>query len=268
MAELLDREARVSYPQRGDRYTHYIFDPFTNPDLAIKARQAHSEGYVSAGLATPKAVGKDGFLVKEIDKSGDYPHATCFMAENPDNPEDRATARLVWPEGNVLANLPTYPLVESGVSSEYSAELDKLICSGYEVGEFCAFAKTNEASHRAVSEIVRAVFFETAGNKKILYCSMVKEVHEAMSSQLSPANFQIIGKPVILDKNQYRRETVLLPVAISPDDFADNIFEAFRNEKDPAKKEAYRRSLMFMVSGVGFGIFSEALSTYLISGKV
>jgi hypothetical protein len=48
---------------------------------------------------------------------------------------------------------------------------------------------------------------------------------------LSAKNVEAIGEPTVLEENEYRKETVLIPILVHPDRFVANILNCLNTEK-------------------------------------
>ena len=239
-----------------NQYFHWIGrpgDPGSDHAVAL-GRRTMLAGYVETGLAKPAAESEKHFLLDGIDKSGHLATGVVhFVARHQLDKADTATARLIdAPDPTELA---TYGLVKDGIQGKVVDTLRGHVKDGMKLQEMGALAKSfaahkkdldpNSTSTPGAAEVIRNVLGYTAGKNTVLYCSMVKEAQAGLVKVLSPDNLEVVGTPVVLEENEFRKETTLLPIIIYPDKFVDNIVRAINTAKDPRTQTRYAGSLMF-----------------------
>ncbi|HPR09115.1 MAG TPA: hypothetical protein PLT04_00920 [Candidatus Saccharibacteria bacterium] len=250
-----------------NQYFHWIGkpgDPGSDHAIAL-GRRTMFEGYVETGLAKPAAESDKHFLLDEIDKSGHLASGVVhFVARHKLDNADTATARLI--DASDPTELATYGLVREGIEGKVVNVLREHISEGMKLQEMGALAKSfaahrkdvdpNTTSTPGAAEIIRNVLGYTAGKNTVLYCSMVQEAQAGLVKVLSPDNLEVVGTPVVLEENEYRKETTLLPIIIYPDKFVDNIVKAINDAKDTRTQMRFAGSLMFFTDQLS----SERLS--------
>lgn len=225
-------------------------DAPSSENIIRVAKVTHAQGYLHEGLATEAAVTRAGFLRAEVDKWTKTP-AQIYVAKNPDDALDTATLRIGIGE---LEMLPTMPLM-LGAGALHPEAVEKLrsLPEG-SVSELGAFAKSRIAHEqkrsRGVATIIRSVFQDTLGQGRTLYCSMVAESHEKYAEVLGPDNLTPIGSPVLLEANEFRKATVLVPLTMSPEAFAPNLLNGIKSASDMRVRNRLVGSLVFFTEGM------------------
>lgn len=243
-------------------------------DIINGARRVHAEGYLEQGLATQNAITKEQVLSREIDKSGGKEGIIYYLAQHIDQPEDKATGRLI--PAHSLGNLATYGLVQQVISHEGLKDLKDIInpASPYNLYELGALAKSRFAHENRRQEgsitIIRSVLRDTVGRDTFLYCSMVQEARNGLAGVITAENLNTIGDPVVLEANKYRRETTLVPVLIDPNDFVRNIYSkylvAIRMSKERPEEKQYAKQASAMLRSMIF--FAEDLNDEFVPSEV
>ena len=207
------------------------------------AQTTHYEGYVREGLAKPNTDGS--LLLSEgIDKSrsiGGIEYLLRFTPKEADlsqyKPGDRAlsdihraTARLSVAQS--LLDLPTYELTQPGMDMLAKKRISRLFKES-NVSEVGALAASHGGHSRESKEILRDLMNLTVGNNRKLFVSMVTQTRQYLANNLSEENFSPIGGEVLLPENEYRPDTVLVPIIIDPDKFVANLFNKAIFTEDP-----------------------------------
>lgn len=253
-----------------NQYDHWIGRPGDpGSEYAIPlARRTMFEGYLRTGLAKPAAESVDHFLLPEIDKSGHLKEGVVhFLARNRNDMSDTATARLI--DAADPTSMPTYELIANGLKSETIDRLRNLTEEGIVLKEMGALAKSFTAHDHdkrgtqnkttGVAEVIRTVLGATIGTDTLLYCSMVEEARNGLGRLITFNNLESIGTPVVLEENEFRRETTLVPVLIDPNQFVPNILA----EATKARTSEARQRLMG-----SFLFFADQLSNEILGEKV
>ncbi|QQS19866.1 hypothetical protein IPL85_00135 [Candidatus Saccharibacteria bacterium] len=264
--QLEGRQGNLFFP---DMYAHWMARPAERGSKPVidLARRTMFEGYLETGLAKPAAESPDNFLLPHIDKSGHLKTGIIhFAARSLTDSFDTAGARLV--DVADPKKMPTFGLIKSGLPPEQLLVMRKHIQSGKPLMEMGALAKSRAAHEKdknaskdrqttGVAEVIRKVLGYTVGKEMLLYCSMVKEAHDALTPQLSPNNLEVIGTPVVLEENPYRRQTTLLPVLIRPDAFVSNLLAAVSTAPDVKTRQRYIGGFLFFSDSLPAGHLSE-----------
>lgn len=244
---LMQPEFAAPDPTYADTFEHWKGVPGDGPlvaEMLQLAWETHAAGYLRAGLAKPAAI-RDGLLDETIDRSRRLRRGiTYYLTINPDDIDDRSTARLI--DARSVEELPTYPLTKDGIHPDALKRLKFAVeVEGKQLCELGAFADSKPGRTPGTEELLRDILTDTVGRNQLLFCSMAAPVQKYLSRILSPANFEPIGDPVVLEENELRGETVLIPVVIDPDKFIDNLLAAYYEAKDPATKVMYREKALF-----------------------
>ena len=251
---------------RDDRYLHFVCRQGEQPDVVDKARRVHAETYLHQGLVKAHAVDPlTRHLRASVDKAGERRDATYYFAQNPVDARDCATARLVGSTQTTLHDLPSYPLCAEGIDAETERDLTYLQeAHGYQFRELSAMVKSSTGAHLGILEVIRALLHDTVSKKMIIYCSMVLEVYDLMTSYFSAANYRPIGRDTKIHESEfYGRDIVFRPVIIEPDEFANRIFDAYLMCDDPEVKRAHLSALLFMARGLDPGVLREDVQDFL-----
>ena len=96
-----------------------------------------------------------------------------------------------------------------------------------------ALAASHGGHSRESKEILRDLMNLTVGNNRKLFVSMVTQTRQYLANNLSEENFSPIGGEVLLPENEYRPDTVLVPIIIDPDKFVANLFNKAIFTEDP-----------------------------------
>lgn len=253
-------------PTRDDRYLHFVCRQGEQPDVVDKARRVHAETYLHQGLVKAHAVDPlTRYLRSSVDKAGQRRDATYYFAQNPVDAGDCATARLVGSTQTTLYDLPSYPLCAEGIDAATERDLTYLHeAHGYQFRELSAMVKSSTGAHLGILEVIRALLHDTVSKKLILYCSMVLEVYDLMTSYFSSANYRPIGRDTKISESEfYGRDIVFRPVIIEPDEFANRIFDAYLMCDDHGAKKAHLSALLFMARGLDPVVLREDVQDFL-----
>lgn len=253
----LDTSIKAPYNPDGsidvlrDKYIHWSGGP-DSPDAELMLpliRRTHAKGYFRTGLAKEAAIDEDGFLLPAIDKSGHYQSDIhYYLAINPNDSAEMSTARVV--SRRDIEDLPTYGLVRDGLDSEALSRIRDKTSSGLVVGEVTALANSEARHNPGSTEIMRKIVAESISQEdrpdRLLFCSLVDVVLKGLRRSLAHDNFQQIGESILLEENEYRNETTLVPVIIEPDKFIFNLLKASREAERPVEqKRLYGNALLF-----------------------
>lgn len=211
------------------------------------AWRTHAAGYLRTGLAKPAAV-KEGLLSTVIDKSRHVKEGiTYYLAINPNDPEERSTARLI--DAPSIEELPTFSLTKNGISEETKSDLQDAVCSGIQFRELGALANSKNGFCKGASEILRQVIVDTVSKEgqpsQLLFVSMVDKARAGLIPTLSAATLEPIGEPTVLEENEFRQETTLIPIVINTDLVVSNIFNAFKKAERFSERRRYLESALY-----------------------
>lgn len=253
----LDISIKAPYnPEAGidelrDKYIHWSGGPESpGADYMVPlVRKTHAKGYYRTGLAKEAAIDENGFLLPEIDKSGHYQEdINYYLAINPNDSDEMSTARVVSKQD--IEALPTYDLVKDGLESDVLSRIREETSSGLVVQEVTALANSKARHNPGSTEIMRKIVAESISqddrSERVLFCSLVDVVLRGLRRSLAHENFKQIGDTVVLEENEYRNETTLVPVIIKPDEFIFNLVKASREAERPVEqKRLYGNALLF-----------------------
>ena len=235
--------------QLRDTFDHWSGTP-GSPDAATMlplAWQTHAEGYLRTGLAKPAAI-KDGLLSPVIDKSRHVKEGiTYYLATNPNDPNERSTARLA--EADSVEALPTYSLTGEGIHPENLVMMKEAFSSGRGMKEVGALANSSNGHSQGATEILRRIVVDVLSSDesepRLLFCSMVDRARQGLAMTLAPENFKPIGSPTILEENEFRQETTLVPIVIDVEKFVSNAFAAYKNSDRSSERRRFLKSALY-----------------------
>jgi|AntRauTorckE6833_2_1112554.scaffolds.fasta_scaffold00046_4 hypothetical protein len=233
-----------------DQYTHFNFLESDSLIMAQEAWRIHAEGYVAMKFVNQDAVTSSGALVADIDKArGD--NVEYNIALNPDDERDCASMRKIHlPEGGSFIDLPAYSICKANLSKEGLAKLHHLESEGYNMKEISALAKTKDAAPRAIFELFRNVIHGSMGRDEAFFFSLVSATHQVLTPRLSEANFLVLGEDTDINDARVERGVKLRPLLTMPDQFIDNIFEAYVTTESNVAKRKLAQSLVFYTDGL------------------
>lgn len=276
---LYDDFREEEHLERNDQYVHSTFTEYSDPQAVEQAWRTHATGYRLAGFVNESAITDEGFLSAELDGSRG-PNTEYFMAVNPSNPSDVFTIRKDnLPEGGTYRDLPAYKLCADALSADGLAYLDGLADQETRVKEIGALAGSAQSNPLGAHELYRTLIHEAMGKDEVWFFTVVSSTYNSLAKGYGYKNFEPIGEDVQIPDERVNPELWLRPTIVRPDEFIDNILEAYLEAKDryrhavesgdpraakSALSEAARlqRSHVFFTDGVPEDQLSELSAGY------
>lgn len=276
LGEVETRQEQAYKPPTDSFYDHSRVEisAFLAPqeqEIVRRARAAHAIGYLNAGFIKPAAIDSNGFLVHEIDTARDYRPMVKYLAANPSDPEDVATATIMGPpEHGDYNSLPSLSLVSSHISDAGHELIKGYLKRGYDIKDISSLSGTK--TRDSVRDILRRTIQEAhiarhEGRPEVWVFALVTGTHRALESSLTPDTFRRLGDDYSFGQSDLvTPDTELRPLIADPSRVIDNIY---RNLRDAAVSEGDARlvrrltdSLKFFTNGLPDQYLSQEVSAW------
>lgn len=245
----------ASRAKRNDLYDYATSTEEGNPDFAFVARQIHARSYRGEGFIHEDAVGEDGQVVEDIDKSRgkSVEYYMGFTGQG----EPISTLRTITAsEVDGVTELPGYKLCGDLLSEEgrqmlWSAELE-----GRPIKEISSFGHVPEVSSRAGLELLRHVLQESQGSDELWFFAMVTEKYQTLVHIFGPQAVRKIGDEVHFSDSRIG-DVSLTPAIVDTTSFFDDIKDAILNETDPVRRRRHLKYLRNFAEGIDPATLNE-----------
>jgi hypothetical protein len=254
--------------QRLDNLVFLHFTEHTNPELAIRARRVHADGYENMGFVKNSAIDVDGSLSDDIDhargETVEYYLGVESTDSNTSEKLDRATLRKInIPAGGTLDDLPAYSLCKDSIYDDELIALQSIEQPDKFVKEIGALARSPEASPMATFEVLRDALHDSLGRGELWFFSIVTSTYASLADNFGNRAIRQIGEPVALNDPRVSDRVELVPAVVDIDSFLKNILEAAEVESNRSKQHRLLRSFSFFSEG----LTSAELTDELIAAR-
>lgn len=241
--------------QRADILAFLHFTEHTNPELAIRARRVHADGYESMGFVSNSAIDVDGSLSDDIDhargETVEYYLGVETTDANSGEEIDRATLRKInIPVGGTLDDLPAYNLCKSSIYRNELITLQSIERPDRFVKEIGALARSPEAGPMATFEVLRDALHDSLGSGELWFFSIVTSTYASLADNFGSKAIRQIGEPVALNDSRVSNHIELVPAVVEIDSFLKNILETAETEFNRSKQRKLLRSFAFFAEGL------------------
>lgn len=219
-----------------------------NPFLADIAQEVHARSYKGEGFIHDEAIGPDGRIIQEIDKSRG-PLVKYYVGRSSEG-QPVSTLRMIdaASEGGVTC-LPGFTLCKEVITDEGFAFLDEAEHSGRPVKEISSFGHIPEVSSLAGVEMLRTALHDSFGTDEVWYFAMVSQKLQALTHMFGPRAIRTIGQSVALDDARISGVS-LTPAIVDTTSFFDDIKDAINEEDDEATRRRYIKYLRVFTEGI------------------
>ena len=245
----LDMQKEKYILSRADRYVYTSATESQNPELALTARRVHASSYRGEGFIHDEAIGKDGQVADDIDKSrGD--NVEYYIGRDASG-EAVSTLRVVDStklNGGFRA-LPGYGFCESSISNEAVSFLENAEADGRRIVEISSFGHIPEVSAGSGLELLRHAHQKAYGSGDVWYFSMVSRKLQALVHIFGPKAIRVVGEPVSMEDDRIG-DVTLTPGIVDTTTFFDDIKDSILAEGSVARRNRYLSYLRMFTDGL------------------
>lgn len=205
-------------------YRHTTFNEGDNPEYAERMWGIHAESYRAFRFVTDAAI-EGGILASDLDKSRGRPNNQYYHGQNPKDPNDEATMRIVHlKQGEAAEDLPGFGVTKESMMASNLIGLVQNVDPANLV-EIVAFARREKAEKRSLEEVLRRGIHDSIGKGQTWFFGVVRLTHGALVRDLGASNLPVLGKDVKIEHEMVTNRAVLRPSLLLPDRFFDRMLD-------------------------------------------
>jgi len=243
-----------------NRYIHVQFTEAESPALAQAAWRLHAQGYVDSGFVTEDAIGADGFLSPDIDKSRG-PNAKYHLALDHDGAYEATMREINLTAGMTYEDHAAYKLCKDGLYPWAEDQLAQLQAQGTNIKEIAALARPLRSSPLAVFEIIRKAMHASLGKDEVWLFSIVADTHDSLVHAWGADNLPVIGADTTINDPRVRKHVALRPALLFPDTFNETLLKSLEQANSAHASAPSRQTDEAMKTlSRNFLFFTEGLS--------